>query len=242
MRRLKTAICLPLLGQFVLAIPAVRAQTGADAFATKVRPVLEQNCFVCHGSGTQTQGIDFSAFKDGAAAAAKPALWRKVREKLDAHLMPPPPMPGLSAADTAAVVRWIDSIAGPPKTISASSGPSDPGRVTARRLNRVEFNNTVRDLLGVAVRPADDFPIDNQGYGFDNNGDVLTLSPMLMEKYMSAARSISRVAVYGEPYEKTPGIVGKLLVKSVQDDGQVSGNTVGVFHPRHSGRHVPFSG
>ncbi|HEY4085682.1 MAG TPA: DUF1592 domain-containing protein [Bryobacteraceae bacterium] len=227
MRRLKTAICLPLLGQFVLAIPAVRAQSGADEFTTKVRPVLEQNCFACHGSETQTQGIDFSAFKDGAAAAAKPDLWRKVREKLDAHLMPPPPMPGLSAADAAAVIRWIDSIAGPPKTISTSSGAGDPGRVTARRLNRVEFNNTVRDLLGVAVRPADDFPIDNQGYGFDNNGDVLTLSPMLMEKYMSAARSISRVAVYGEPYEKTPGIVGKLLVKSVQDDGQVSGNTIG---------------
>ena len=226
MSRLKTVICLPLLGQWMIAVPA-HGQTAADVFVTKVRPVLEQNCFACHGSDTQIQGVDFSAFKDGAAAAAKPDLWGKVREKLTARLMPPPPMPGLSADDTAAVVQWIDSVVRSPKTISSSSAANDPGRVTARRLNRVEFNNTVRDLLGVAVRPADDFPIDNQGYGFDNNGDVLTLSPMLMEKYMSAARSISRVAVYGEPYEKTPGIVGKLLVKTVQDDGQVSGNTLG---------------
>jgi len=226
MRRLKTAICLPLLGQLIVVVPPVLAQTRTDAFVTKVRPVLEQNCFACHGSEVQTQGVDFSALKDGAAAATKPDLWRKVREKLDGRLMPPPPIPGLSAADKAAVIQWIDSIAGSPKTTSASAA-NVPGRVTTRRLNRVEFNNTVRDLLGVAVRPADDFPIDNQGYGFDNNGDVLTLSPMLMEKYMSAARSISRIAVYGEPYEKTPGIVGKLLVKTVQDDGQVSGSTIG---------------
>jgi hypothetical protein len=91
-------------------------------------------------------------------------------------------------------------------------------------LNRVEFNNTIRDFLGVSMRPADDFPVDNQGYGFDNIGDVLSISPMLMEKFMSAARRVSQVAVYGEPYEKTPSIIGKLLVKNIQDDGHVSGN------------------
>ena len=64
----------------------------------------------------------------------------------------------------------------------------DPGRVTARRLNRYEYNNTVRDLLAVDFRPADDFPTDDFGYGFDNIGDVLTLSPTLMEKYLTAAR------------------------------------------------------
>jgi hypothetical protein len=226
MRHLKTALCLPVLGPFILALPAVHAQTGDTRFETKVRPVLEKNCFACHGTQMQTAGVDFSAFRDGAAAAARPDLWGKVREKLNAHLMPPPPIPGLSAADTATVTEWIDSVIGAPKTISANS-PAAPGRVTARRLNRVEFNNTVRDFLGVAVRPAEDFPIDNQGYGFDNIGDVLTLSPMLMEKYLAAARSLSRIAVYGEPYEKKPGIIGKLLVKSVQDDGHVNGSTLG---------------
>src|SRR5258708_25436620 len=70
----------------------------------------------------------------------------------------------------------------------------DPGRVTARRLNRVEYNNSIRDLVGVDFKPASDFPADDSGYGFDNIGDVLSLSPRLMEKYLPAAEEISRKA------------------------------------------------
>ena len=77
--------------------------------------------------------------------------------------------------------------------------PPDPGRVTARRLNRNEYNNTIRDLLGVEMRPADDFPQDDAGYGFDNIADVLSLSPVLMEKYLSTADSVARVALFGQP-------------------------------------------
>ena len=77
--------------------------------------------------------------------------------------------------------------------------PPDPGRVTARRLNRTEYNNTIRDLLGVDLRPADDFPQDDSGYGFDNIADVLSLSPVLMEKYMSAAERVARTALFGPP-------------------------------------------
>ena len=73
----------------------------------------------------------------------------------------------------------------------------DPGRVTARRLNRVEYDNTVRDLLGVSLRPALDFPQDDSGYGFDNNGDVLSLSPALMERYVTAAERVARAALFG---------------------------------------------
>ena len=72
--------------------------------------------------------------------------------------------------------------------------PPDPGRVTARRLNRTEYNNTIRDLLGVETRPADDFPQDDSGYGFDNIADVLSLSPVLMEKYVTAADAVAREA------------------------------------------------
>ena len=77
--------------------------------------------------------------------------------------------------------------------------PPDPGRVTARRLNRAEYNNTVRDLLGVDAHPADDFPQDDSGYGFDNIADVLSLSPALMEKYMTAAERVVRTALFGVP-------------------------------------------
>ena len=77
--------------------------------------------------------------------------------------------------------------------------PPDPGRVTARRLNRAEYDNTIRDLLGVDLHPADDFPQDDSGYGFDNIGDVLSLSPALMEKYFAAAEKVTRAALFGPP-------------------------------------------
>ena len=78
---------------------------------------------------------------------------------------------------------------------------ANPGRVTIRRLNRVEYNNTIRDLIGVDFRPADDFPSDDVGYGFDNIGDVLSLPPVLMERYLAAAELISERAIvrYDEP-------------------------------------------
>jgi hypothetical protein len=217
----------------VLLLSSANAQTGTPQFETAVRPVLARQCFQCHGDKVQTAGLNLAVFRDAVGAAEKPELWTQVREKIVDHRMPPPPLPGLNAQDSKTVTRWIDSLNGAPKA------PSGPGRVTARRLNRIEYNNTIRDFLGVTVHPGDDFPADNQGYGFDNIGDVLTLSPLLMEKYMTAARSISRIAVYGESYEKKPGIIGKLLVKSIQDDGQVSGNTLpfsirgtleGVYH------------
>ena len=223
------ALWLCLAGQIILAVAPASAQNDVTRFETKVLPVLAKNCFPCHGADVQTADVNFSVFHDGKNAAEKPDLWRKVRDKISNHLMPPPPIPGLSATDAAAVTGWIDSVIAVPGTIGAPEtvfASPNPGRVTARRLNRVEYNNTIRDFLGVSVRPADDFPIDNQGYGFDNIGDVLTLSPMLMEKYMAAARSVSRVAVYGETYEKKPGLIGKLIPKTVQDDGQVSGDTL----------------
>ncbi|HZN34867.1 MAG TPA: DUF1592 domain-containing protein, partial [Pirellulaceae bacterium] len=76
--------------------------------------------------------------------------------------------------------------------------PADPGRVTIRRLNRAEYNNTIRDLIGVSFRPADDFPSDDVGGGFDNIGDVLTLPPLLMEKYLAAAERIAEAAIVAD--------------------------------------------
>src|SRR5262249_11686360 len=153
-------------------------------FPKTVLPVLAKNCFGCHNAKLNTANLNLEVFKDPSLAAKKPEVWEKVRDKLSAGLMPPPPMK-LAPADSAAINAWIDSTIG-----AASTSAADPGRVTARRLNRVEYNNTIHDLLGVSIRPADEFPTDDSGYGFDNNGDVLSLSPMLMEKYMKAARTV----------------------------------------------------
>src|SRR5262249_44764882 len=100
-------------------------------------------------------------------------------------------LPRPDAGDVQSVSGWIQAVL----KRSDPSGQSDPGRLTAHRLNRFEYNNSIHDLLAVDFRPADDFPADDSGYGFDNIGDVLSLSPVLMEKYLAAAQKIARQAV-----------------------------------------------
>ena len=112
----------------------------------------------------------------------KPELWDKVRDKTRHRQN--------AACRTAGARegRYRRRYRVDRRRLKTSGYPADnPGRVMARRLNRVEYNNTIRDLLGVPIRPADEFPVDDSGYGFDNIGDVLTVSPMLMEKYLAAA-------------------------------------------------------
>src|SRR5205807_9213020 len=95
-----------------------------------------------------------------------------------------------------AVVAWIDA----ELARAAQAAPMTPGRVTMRRLNRTEYNRTVQDLTGVTFRPADDFPTDDVGNGFDNIGDVLSLPPLLLEKYLNAAEQVlSRAIVVPDP-------------------------------------------
>ena len=195
----------------------VASAQSADEFRAKVSPIFARQCVQCHNAKTSMAGLDLGSLRPGQNLA----IWAKIRDRVQSRSMPPAPLPGLKETEAVEIVRFIDML------VPASPAPSaGPGRVTARRLNRTEYNNTIRDFLGVLTRPADVFPVDNQGYGFDNNGDVLTLSPMLMEKYMAAARSVSRIAVYGEAYEKKPGIIGKFMIKTVQDDGHVSGSVL----------------
>src|SRR5207344_242664 len=106
---------------------------------------------------------------------------------------------------------------------ASNAATANPGRVTARRLNRTEYNNTIHDLLGVSLQPADAFPVDDSGYGFDNIGDVLSLSPLLLEKYLSAARTVARAAVFGEAYPEKPGQLASLTPKKLQDDSPARG-------------------
>jgi hypothetical protein len=86
--------------------------------------------------------------------------------------------------------------------VDCTSGKKDPGRVTIHRLNRAEYNNTIRDLIGVDFKPADDFPVDDAGYGFDNIGDVLSMPPLLLEKYLAAAEQVTEKAFASEDIQK----------------------------------------
>lgn len=114
--------------------------------------------------------------------------WEKIAKNLANRHMPPSGMPAPTEAERKTLVSYVRAATG-------ANAPK-PGRVTIRRLNRAEYNNTIRDLFGLDLHPADDFPSDDVGYGFDNIGDVLSMSPLLMENYLRAAQSVAEKVIY----------------------------------------------
>lgn len=173
---------------------------STPTFEKTVLPFLSTNCYACHSSQLKSGDLNLEKYQTAASVLQDRGTWETVLEKLRTGEMPPKGMPRPNPAELGAVMRWIESEFERVDRLT----PPDPGRVTARRLNRAEYNNTVRDLLGVNFRPADDFPQDDSGYGFDNIGDVLSLSPVLMEKYLTAAEKIARTALFGpEPLKPT---------------------------------------
>jgi hypothetical protein len=226
------AVCAVIAGGFATRtiVGQGQSQASAEDYQQHVLPVLSRSCLTCHNDRTKAGTLSLEAFKDPAAALAQQAIWAKVLDRVSAGTMPPPTAKPLSDADREAMTSWIRKL---PAMVEAAALHGSAGRVTARRLNRVEYNNTIRDLLGVAARPADEFPVDDSGYGFDNNSDVLSVSPMLMEKYMQAAEKISKLAVYGEQLPPKPTRLVRLMNRRSQDayDTSVSEGTSGIYMP-----------
>ncbi|MEP7336811.1 MAG: DUF1592 domain-containing protein [Acidobacteriota bacterium] len=196
MRLLKLSL-LAMFGLMCLAVllPVSQAQRSqkSDGFKQTVQPFLAEHCIGCHDATSKSGGLNLEVFQDAAAVTQNREVWEEVLTRLRTGQMPPKGMPRPDRVAVAAVTRWIER----EFARADSSVKPDPGRVTARRLNRAEYNNTVRDLLGVDTEPANDFPQDDSAHGFDNIADALSLSPTLMEKYMAAAEKIARLAVFG---------------------------------------------
>jgi Protein of unknown function (DUF1588)/Protein of unknown function (DUF1587)/Protein of unknown function (DUF1585)/Protein of unknown function (DUF1595)/Protein of unknown function (DUF1592)/Planctomycete cytochrome C len=191
MNRFKTA-CLIVLSTAGLASAASRS------FNTVVEPFVRKNCSGCHNPKLKTGGLDLMSRQASDLAGQDRDLWEKVIRRVEAGEMPPKPIPPPKEPDIHAFQTFIQ---GEFDRADRHMRP-DPGRVTAHRLNRYEYNNTIRDLLAVDFKPAKDFPADDSGYGFDNIGDVLSLSPTLMEKYLAAAEQIAKKAIAADPLPK----------------------------------------
>ncbi|HEX7333022.1 MAG TPA: DUF1592 domain-containing protein [Pyrinomonadaceae bacterium] len=178
-----------------------------STFDKIVRPFFAQHCYECHNKELKTANLNLEAFDTAASLTNNPATLKRIHERLSAGEMPPPEIIPPKPADIAAVTQWLaHQLGAPPETNkdAVKTADTSSGRVTVRRLNRVEYDHTVRDLLGVDRHASDDFPQDDSGYGFDNIADVLSISPVLMEKYLTAAEKISRTAVFGnEPMQPT---------------------------------------
>lgn len=181
----------PLVRQAVLAAlllagsPALADGSALD-FQQHVKPVLEAYCIRCHGPETRTAGIDFQSIGPQGDAAQRRDVWLRVIRVLREREMPPAaPFP--NEAERIAVADWADEAL---RNIDWSK-VRNPGHTVIPRLNRTEYDNTVRDLTGLDLRPARHFPADGAGdSGFDNDRAGLFVSPLLMEKYLEAAHEV----------------------------------------------------
>jgi hypothetical protein len=190
-------------------------KAAVDEFSKEVTPFLKKYCYRCHGPKRQEEGLELHKFTSTESMLAGRKKWESIFEMIELEAMPPEDAkPKPTAAERKQVLEWLEG-----KLFHLDcTGPRDPGRVTIRRLNRAEYNNTVRDLLGVDFRPADDFPSDDVGYGFDNIGDVLTVSPLLMEKYLDAAEEVAAATIAVVPAPRTVRYEGRDLGKSGSAD------------------------
>ena len=180
------------------AIPAISPQAAAAAldnqFKQEIVPFLQGRCYKCHGNGKHKGDTRLDTFSGVVSIQADRKTWEKVREQLEQGEMPPKKEPRPAPEQVKRVLSFVSQAL----ELSDSTGPRDPGFVPIHRLNRNEYNNTIRDLVGVNFKPADDFPADDTGYGFDNIADVLSMSPLLAEKYLSAAEQVMDKAIVTE--------------------------------------------
>ena len=157
-----------------------------------IRPVLQRYCVSCHGGKSPKGDIDLGSVKSIVDIRRDPQVWQDMLFMLDNRQMPPRKSDQLSAHESRLLRSWIRQYL----DAEAHANAGDPGRVVLRRLSHAEFENTVRDLTGVELRPTRQFPADSAaGEGFTNTGEALVLSPSLFEKYTAAARNIAAHAV-----------------------------------------------
>jgi hypothetical protein len=197
-----------IFGVLLLAAPALPATDGGSG------SVVSKYCVGCHNTKIKTAGIALDT-ASAAPVAENAAVWEKVLRKIRTNEMPPPGLPRPAEDDAKAFTHSLET----ELDRSAAAHPN-PGRPAIHRLNRAEYNNAVRDLLGLDLNVSADFPPDDSGYGFDNIADVLSVSPMLMEKYMVAAGRVSKLAVGA--VRGAPAIDQLLVDRKVRQNDRIS--------------------
>jgi hypothetical protein len=200
-------------------------------FHQQIQPILQSHCYDCHGDGASRADVAFDTLTNDDQILHNPDLWLKVLKNTRAGLMPPPPKHArVPAAEQQTLDTWIKYAA-----FGVDPQQLDPGRVTLRRLNRNEYRNTIRDLMGFDYDTSVAFPSDDVGYGFDTIGDVQSLSPMRMEKFLEAAQFVVNKAVPVTPRALTLQFAtGKDFLTA---DGTKNGDPMNFYEPREVSKH-----
>ena len=169
-----------------------RSQAPADDYATKIRPLLVKHCLECHSTQKHRGDLDLERFTTRALIRDDLHPWEQLLEQVEVGEMPPKGKPQPSAEERQTLVRWVRGMLGE----EARKLAGDPGRVVLRRLDNAEYTNTLRDLTGVDLEPAKEFPADGAaGEGFANTGDSLAMSSTLIDRYLKAAKHVAAHAV-----------------------------------------------
>jgi len=172
---------------WVAALLAAEPDRGRE-FAETVRPFLATYCNACHGAANPAAQLNLAAYTTATQAIADHPRWALVAEKLASSEMPPKAMKQPSETERQRIVDWVETV----RREEAAKNAGDPGVVLTRRLSNSEYNYAIRDLTGVDLRPAREFPVDpTNSDGFDNSGESLAMSPALLNKYLQAAREVS---------------------------------------------------
>jgi mono/diheme cytochrome c family protein len=190
MKRLLVALVLVLPGPVL-----TEARQESVSFGETIRPILTKNCIECHGPEKPKGDLRLDTLAPDFTVEAARESWRKVQEQLRSGTMPPKKKPRLAPKDLETLTAWVGA------GLDSAEGArrAREGRVVVRRLNRNEYQNTIRDLLGVEIDLVDLLPLDTSSHGFDNLGEAMHISSFLMERYLEAADKALGVAIVNAP-------------------------------------------
>jgi hypothetical protein len=191
------------------------------------RAVLDRYCVTCHNDRLETAGLSLQSL-DINDIAGHSEVWEKVLGKLRTGSMPPPGRPRPSDADAGPIVSWLQT-----SLDRLAFEHPNPGRPVVHRLNRTEYGNAIRDILDLEVNVASLLPPDDSGGGFDNIADVLSVSPLLLERYLLAARKVGRLAIGDQSLRDDVYRVPRILVQDERTDEDLPLGTRGGAAIRH---------
>ena len=203
------------------AATAAPPAAAADQTA-KHQAFIKQYCISCHNSRTASPANEPVNLETASLTNLLPqaATWERVLRKLSVRAMPPQGMPHPTEADYAGFTTWLSS-----SLDRAWQGKSTPGRYVVHRLNRTEYANAIRDLLALDIDVTELLPSDGANFGFDNNASALGTSPLLLERYLTAAQRISTMAV-GDPTMR-PGTTEYSISREFSQNMHVDGLPLG---------------
>jgi len=207
--------------------PQASASDASSTIAAADRGVVDKYCVSCHNQRLKTSGLalDTAELSD---VAAHPEVWEKVIRKVGAGMMPPAGVPRPDDAAKRALISRLEGVLD-----NAAKARPNPGRPLVHRLNRAEYANAIRDLLAVELDVSSMLPPDDSSGGFDNNADVLGLSPVLLESYLTAAERITALAI-GDPKAPPMGELFRVRQDESQDrhiEGLPLGTVGGILIP-----------